>query len=215
MHLKTPSVLMLLGITSAFVAGALFYPSLPNEFVSHWNASGEPDSVLPKNVGVFLLPVFLIVVYAFYIVLPKIDPLKGNIEWFRKYYDILWTILFFFLLYVHFLMMLWNLGVSFNMTVAMTPALSILLYFIGVTMGHAKRNWFVGIRTPWTLSDDVVWEKTHRLGGVLFKISAAVALLGLFLRDSTAVIVGITAPAVIITIVTFVYSYFVYKSRHG
>jgi uncharacterized membrane protein len=215
MSTKATIVIMLVGIIVAFSMGALLYPLLPAEMVSHWNAVGEPDSTVPKTLGVLLLPVFLVGVFLLYIVLPKIDPLGGNIEWFQSHYNMLWAILFLFLLYVHLLVLLWNAGYSFNITMVITPGLAILLYGIGATMEHAKRNWFVGIRTPWTLSDDVVWEKTHLLGGRLFKISAVLAFAGLLFSDSVFALIGITVPAVGITVITFVYSYFAYRARHG
>ena len=65
----------------------------------------------------------------------------------------------------------WNMGVQFNMTQFFVPAIGILFFYIGTILKYTKRNWFVGIRTPWTLSSDVVWEKTHKLGGKLFKIN--------------------------------------------
>jgi len=69
------------------------------------------------------------------------------------------------------------------MTAAMIPAMAILFYYAGILIQNAKRNWFIGIRTPWTLSSEGVWEKTHKLGSKLFKIAAVLILLTLFAPD--------------------------------
>ena len=66
------------------------------------------------------------------------------------------------------------------MTKFIIPAFAVLLFYIGILIKHAKRNWFIGIRTPWTLSSDKVWDKTHALGGKLFQVSAVITLGGIF-----------------------------------
>ncbi|MDD5082760.1 MAG: SdpI family protein, partial [Dehalococcoidales bacterium] len=87
----------------------------------------------------------------------------------------------------------------------------ILLYYCGILVANAQRNWFVGIRTPWTLSSDRVWEKTHRLGGRLFKAAGVLALLGIFLPGYA--ILFILIPAVVIAFWTIVYSYLEYRKE--
>jgi uncharacterized membrane protein len=72
------------------------------------------------------------------------------------------------------------------MSAAMLPFLGILFIFIGYMLRQAKRNWFIGIRTPWTLSSDSVWDKTHRLGSALFMLSGAFAFAGSFFGGETA-----------------------------
>ena len=75
--------------------------------------------------------------------------------------------------YIHLLTLLWNLGWIFDLVAWMSPAFAVLLFFAGVLMGKAQSNWFIGIRTPWTLSDNRVWEQTHRIGGIAFKVCGA------------------------------------------
>ncbi|MCD6528067.1 SdpI family protein [bacterium] len=101
-------------------------------------------------------------------IIPKIDPLKKNLEKFRNYFERFFILLFLFLFYLYLLTIFWNLGLRFYIGQAMIPALAILFYYCGVLLEKAKRNWFIGIRTPWTLSSDEVWDKTHQLGGRLF-----------------------------------------------
>ena len=103
----------------------------------------------------------------------------------------------------------WNLGYQYNFNDFIIPPLAILWYFLGVLLAQAKRNWFIGIRTPWTLSSDQVWESTHQLGAKLFKISAFISLLGLFFKNMA--IYFIIVPVVAAALYLIVYSYFKYQ----
>ncbi len=207
---RTTNIVLLIFVAAAFASGAFFYPQLPDKIASHWNASGEVDGYMNKFWGVFILPVIMLVLFVMYWVIPKIDPLKRNIELFRKYYNGFWIFLFVFLLYVFGLQTSWNLGLRFNFSTAIVPAVAMLWYAVGIIIGKAKRNWFIGIRTPWTLSSDVVWEKTHKLGSKLFKIAAFISLLGLFFKNGILV-AAIVAPAVGVALITLVYSYIEYR----
>jgi uncharacterized membrane protein len=93
----------------------------------------------------------------------------------------------------------------------LSPALAILFYSTGILIENAKRNWFIGIRTPWTMSSDKVWDKTHKLGGKLFKIVGILALLAIFF-ESYAILI-IVVPVIIVSIYTIVYSYFGYQKE--
>jgi len=111
--------------------------------------------------------------------------------------------------YIHVLTLAWNLGYRFNMLQMMLPGFGLLFVFMGSMVERAKPNWFVGIRTPWTISNSVVWEKTHRLGGLLFKISGVLALLGVFFP--ALAIWFILVPVLAASVVTVVYSYVVFR----
>ena len=96
-----------------------------------------------------------------FVAIPRIDPLKANIEKFRTFYDRFVVLFMVFFFYFYLLTILWNMGVQYNFNQVLAPAFGGLFYYIGVMIEHAKRNWFVGIKTPWTLSSENVWDKTH------------------------------------------------------
>jgi uncharacterized membrane protein len=87
----------------------------------------------------------------------------------------------------------------------------VLFYYSGVVISHAKMNWFVGIRTPWTLSSEKVWNQTHALGGKLFKITGIIALLGIIFINYA--LFFILVPLIVVGIYTVVYSYFAYREE--
>ena len=209
--MKKLDLILIAVIVASFVLAAYFYPLMPEQVASHWNSAGKVDSFMPKLWGAFLMPVMLAGLFVLFKVIPKIDPLKANIELFRKYYEVLVTLLISFLFYVYLLTLAWTMGQKFNMTSAIMPAIGILFYGIGVVLETTKRNWFIGIRTPWTLSSDAVWEKTHKLGSKLFKAIAIIAFLSLFFPGQLLLLV--VGPALLVALYLVVYSYIEYKKE--
>jgi len=202
---------ILLIILLSFVIGFYFYPRMPEMMASHWDDQGVVNGYMSKCSSLFFMPFISLFLFLLFVLIPKIDPLKENIEKFRKYYEgfILLIILFFF--YIYLLTLYWNLGYKFNMVVFLIPAFSVLFYCCGTLIEKARRNWFIGIRTPWTLSSDSVWEKTHKLGGKLFKINGIIALLGLFFQEWAFFLVIV--PTIFLAIYLALYSYFEYQKE--
>jgi len=178
---------------------------------SHWNIQGQVDGYMPKFWGLFLMPFISLAMFLLLILIPKIDPLKENIEKFRKYFDGFIILITLFLFYLYLLTIFWSLGYRFDMSRFLVPALGILFYYCGVLIEKSKRNWFIGIRTPWTLSSDRVWDKTHQLGGKLFKLAGIIALLGIFFPSYSFFIVLI--PVIAASIYTVVYSYLEFRKE--
>lgn len=207
---KTKNLSLVIVLIS-FTTGIYFYSRMPEMMASHWNYRGEVDGYMPKFLGLFLMPIISAVLFGFFLLIPKLDPLKENIQKFSKYFD--GYILFFelFLLYVYLLTILWSLGVTFNMTAAIMPALGVLLFGMGILVEKAERNWFIGIRTPWTLSSETVWRKTHQLGGKLFKAIGIISVLGFLLPDFA--VFFILASVLIVSFYLVVYSYLEYKKE--
>jgi len=186
------------------------FDRLPDQMASHWNTTNQVDGYLSRFWGAFLMPIMSIGILALFLVIPGIDPLKANIAQFREYFNTFITLIVAFMVYMHILTMLWNLGYDqFNMGTAMLPALGLLFVFAGIMMRKAKRNFFIGIRTPWTLSSDRVWDETHRLGSTLFIVSGILAFLGAFFEAYAIWL--ILVPILGSTIFLLVYSYVLYQ----
>jgi len=206
------SEVITMGITLfSFAAACYFYPQMPERMASHWNIHGEPDGYLAKFWGLFLMPLVLLGVGLLFLAIPRVDPLKVNIEKFRRYYDGFVILFLIFLLSIYFQANLWNLGIRVSPNGVIPIGLGLLFIYTGVLLKNAKRNWFIGIRTPWTLSSDRVWERTHRIGGKLFKIAGVIALLGVFFQSY--LLFFILVPVILSAIYTVVYSYLEYQKE--
>jgi len=176
---------------------------------SHWNAQGNVDGYLSKNIALFFIPVFSLFLWLLFLILPIIDPYKKNLAQFRPNFNIFIVLFFTFFAYLYFLTIFWNLGFRFNLIRYLSPAFAVLFFDTGILISRSKRNWFIGIRTPWTLSSDKIWAKTHHLGGKLFKACALLTFLGVFFPKLAIYLLLI--PVLATTVIVIAYSYLEYQ----
>ncbi|MFC2136320.1 SdpI family protein [Bacteroidota bacterium] len=207
--MKKALIAAIIIIVLSFIIAIYSYSIMPNEMASHWNAKGEVDGYMSKFWGVFLMPIISVGILIIFLIIPYIDPLKKNIQEFRRYFDGLIVLLMMFLLYIYILTLLWNSGTKINIGQFMLPALGILFFYMGVLIQHAKMNWFVGIRTPWTLSNETVWNKTHKIGAKLFKACGVIAILAMLVPNQSIFIVLVSV--LLVTAYVIIYSYVEYK----
>ncbi|WP_408959380.1 SdpI family protein [Natrinema sp. 74] len=196
-------------VVLAGVASALAAPALPDSVVTHWNAAGEPDGTMAKSVALAFLPALSAVLVVLFALAPRIDPLGANVESFCPAYDWFIVAVATFVLVLHTGVIAFNLGYEFDVTLLVIAGVAALFYAVGELLTRAEPNWFVGIRTPWTLSSEAVWERTHELGGWLFKLTAVVSLIGLFFGD--AAVYFLVVPALLTAAITLAYSYYQYR----
>lgn len=199
-------------IVMSILVGIYSYHRMPENMASHWNAQGQVNGHLPKFLGLFLMPLVSASLLLVFFLIPKIDPLKANIEKFRGDYERFVTMVIAFLFYVYLLTIFWNAGTTFSIVRFLSPAFGILFYLSGVLIENAKRNWFIGIRTPWTLSSERVWNKTHAIGGKLFRIAGGIAFFGMFFPDYAMFLA--VAPMILSALYVTIYSYLEYQ-RNG
>jgi len=176
---KKEHIIIFALIILIFAISSYFYPAFPEKIASHWNAKGNADSYSSKGT-IFLIPIIALALIVLFLIIPKIDPLKQNIKKFEKYY--LWFIVVFilFMFLIQLQIILWNLSIGISPNIIFPIGIAILFFYVSVLLKHTKRNWFIGIRTPWTLSNDKVWDKTHKLGSQLFLISGILSFIGIF-----------------------------------
>jgi uncharacterized membrane protein len=211
MTTRTTTILVIIMIVVAALAGLLLWDRLPDQMASHWNVNDQVDGYMSKFWGVFMVPLMALGMSLLFLVIPSIDPLKANIAQFREAFNLFIVLIMAFLLYVHGLSLAWNLGYTdFKMSTSMLPAMGLLFIFVGFMLRKAKRNFFIGIRTPWTLSSDTVWDKTHQLGAVLFMASGVLAFIGGIFGGMTA-FWFLFVPLIGSTIFLLVYSYVLYQ----
>ena len=206
MKLIRPAVIFVLIITALMTM--IVYPAMPDLVASHWNAAGELNGTMPKFWGLLLLPLLMAFFCALLMVLPRIDPLKENYWKFQDYYDgfILIFAAFFFLIQLQII--LWGLGIQVSPNLTMPVMIGILFIYLGFLLEHAEPNWFVGIRTPWTLSSGTVWKKTHTMGAKLFKIAGFISMIGVLAGRYAYLFILIPVFAVALSTVVYSYSEF-------
>lgn len=182
------------------------------ELPVHWNAAGEVDRYGSKAEGLLLLPAISMGMFALLALIPKIEPRKLNIEQSAKAYLATGVILGGFMLLVHGTAVAAALGSTINTSVVVTAALGVLFIVIGNFMGKIRSNFMFGVRTPWTLSSELSWNKTHRLTGKLFMAWGVIMLILAFTGTAAQLLIYAVVGILGITVWSFVYSYLVWRN---
>ncbi len=107
--------------------------------------------------------------------------------------------------------LLWNLGTKISPLIFFPVGFAFLAYSIGIMVEHAQQNFFIGIRTPWTLASESVWDKTHRIAGKFYKIAAVLSLIGEFFQKYA--ILFVIVPIIAASIYVMIFSYFEFKKE--
>lgn len=203
-----PILLVIIAILTSFY----FYANFPEQVATHWNFEGQVDGYSSRAVGAFSIPLLMLGLYIMFLALPYIDPKKERYEEFSKVYHIFKGLIIGFMLVLYMATDLANLGYPIDIGIVVPTMIGILFIIMGYYMGKIKPNWFMGIRTPWTLSSENVWHKTHQVGGWLFAGLGVVMLLTPLLPRIA--IIPVFFIAIIITVVgSFTYSYFIYRKE--
>jgi uncharacterized membrane protein len=190
------------------VTAVLVYPHLPPQVPGHWNIHGEVDKYYPRAFGAFFPPLLAIGMYILLLITPVLDPKRDNYMRFPKAYAaVRWVLVIFFgILYVATIMV--SLGYNLNISLIVKALVAILLLVIGNFMGQFRHNYFVGIKTPWTLNNEEVWQRTHRLGGKIWVIGGLVCLATSPFEASWSAWIFMGSIAVMVLVPT-IYSYII------
>ena len=205
------------GLVIAAVAVAMSvwaYPQLPPAVATHWSLNGTPDGFSSRLWALAIVPLVLAVMTAVFNVLPKVDPRRENYAKFLSSYWLIANAVVVFLLVAHAMIIAAGLGVAIRIDRLMPLGIGLLFVFLGNFLTRVEPNWFVGIRTPWTLSSDTVWRRTHRTGGWVFVIGGLV-LAGAALLPRGAFLPLLIATIVVVPAIPIVQSYVLWKREQS
>lgn len=188
-----------------------FYPLLPAKVATHWNFAGEIDGWGSKNFQVFFFPSLIIGIYLLFQILPKLDPKKTNYAEFAAAYKVFQLVLIIFFNIIFLITNLANTGVEIAVGAVVSSAIGLMFIIFGTLMPKLKNNWFIGIRTPWTLSSDFVWQKTHQLGKYMFIVAGVLFLFISYLP--LPLVLPVFILLIILLLVPVLYSYFLFKKE--
>ncbi len=202
-------------VALSFILTIYYYPLLSERITIHWNIEG-PDRYVSR-IWLFSFPLFSLGLWLLFLLIPRIDPLKKNVKKFQGAYEKFCVLTLGFMFYVTAFVIYANLYVVRQAHYFVIPVVSIILYACGELCKYTRRNWFIGIRTPWTLSSDYVWKKTHKQGEKLFKFTSLLLIITLFINYFTksGEIFYFTVLLIIVTVGYLIfYSYLLYIKRN-
>jgi uncharacterized membrane protein len=204
-------------LPASFIAGAwLFsiavYSRLPERVPVHWDISGEPNRYGSRIEGAFLLPVLMVAMYLIMQWYPSRDPRAANIAKFRGAYDTVVASTIAFLGVVHVLALGQSLGWRVDMTTVALAGIGAMLLIVGNLLPLARSNFIFGIRTPWTLSSEQVWTRSHRVGGYAAVAAGLIVIASAFLARPMGVVIALVS-ALIAGLIPVIYSYVVWSRQ--
>ena len=205
-------IISLVFVATAFIVAAVLYPSLPEQIPIHWNASGEIDGYMKKPGGVLIMPAMALITYVIMKLIPVISPKGFRTDKFSDVVGVLQVTLVGFMSIVAVLVLLEARGLNVRINEMIIAGTGLLFVIIGNYLGKVRKNFFIGIRTPWTLASDEVWIRTHRIGGKLFMLSGVIIWIGALFRLPLTWTVSVAVGLVLIPVV---YSYFLYRRIEG
>ncbi|CAN5435770.1 SdpI family protein [soil metagenome] len=204
-------------ILTPFLFVAYFWKQFPEQVPTHFGFDGSPDAYSDKVTGLLIFPGINILMYFLFIALPKIDPSKkGQIFYQDKSkFAIVRTLLHALLSFILMTVIFFSLGYNFNMTFAIFYGLAAFFLVMGNYMGNVRHNYFVGVRTPWTLANETVWTSTHRLTAKLWVASSLLIMLAFPFLPNNIGAVAFEIYLAVIILVPIVYSYLEFRKLQG
>jgi uncharacterized membrane protein len=214
LRLRDLTKMPLLIVAGMFAAGALLYPYLPSPIPTHWGVSGLPDAFSPKTpVSVFLQPLIALAVYGLLLVAPALDSKRRNLKLSIGAYNLIVDAVVGMQAVIFAGVLIAAFRPGFDVVGVTLLSTGLLMMVVGNLMRTVRQNRVLGVRTSWTLSDEVVWRRTNALGGQLFIAAGAVTAVCAFLPAPWAL--GVMTVAVLgVSAVTIAYSYVLFRSRH-
>jgi uncharacterized membrane protein len=204
------SIITLLSLISI----GIIYPIIPSQIPSHWNSNGEVDEYAPK-VYIWLLAVLPLISSIAFVTISRIDPRKENFEKHLIAYRVIAVGMTTIFYVVFLLVLLSSLGTVFDVRFIFALLVGVFLVLLGNFSPQIRFNFMFGIRTPWTLANETVWRKTHRMAGYVFVIIGLLLMFRLLLLSISwlnQVTLNTLMAAILLTGLVFVtaYSYFIF-----
>jgi uncharacterized membrane protein len=170
-------------IAATLIVTLVVYPDLPSRIPMHWNWRGEVDRYGDK-LEIFLMPAAMAVIALLFAALPWLSPRRFEVDTFRTTYLYIMILALAFMAYIHALHLWAAFSKPLDMNRALLGAAFLLLALLGNVLGRVRRNFYIGVRTPWTLANEKVWDATHRFAARAFVLAGLLGLLSLAVTAS-------------------------------
>ncbi|MCR9133796.1 MAG: SdpI family protein [bacterium] len=194
-----------------FIFSAYIWDELPDEVPTHFNLQGEADDWGPKWVNAIMFPAIGLGTYLLLVFLPLIDP-KKRIESTQKPIAAIRIITSMFMVFMYVFIMAESLGTDINFSIYLQIAIGMLFLVLGNYMHSIKQNYFIGVRTPWTLENETVWKRTHRITAKVWTAGGLIMMIApLTISHSVAYWSFFGVVIAVLVLVPVIYSYVIFQ----
>lgn len=202
---------MWLVIAGMFALAVITWSGAPDRLPVHWNVHQQVDRYGGRLEGLLAMPLVTLGLYVLMLILPRVDPGRANYAAFQGAFTTLRLAIVVFMAAMYAVTHLWMRGIGVRMETVMPLLMGALFIVVGNLLGKVRPNWFIGIRTPWTLSSKDAWARAHREGGWVFIGGGVILMIAGLVRSPWAFPVAIGAfVAGLLGVV--VHSYFVWRA---
>src|SRR5262249_20780452 len=172
-------------LTTTAFAGSLYvehyrYDDLPDKMPIHWNIQGQADGFVPKSdafLAFWLMPAIMVGMIGLTLLLPWLSPRHFEVDSFRNVYGYVMAVAVALMGYIHLMILCGSLHPELAMDRLLVGGICLFFLLIGAVLGKVRRNFWMGVRTPWTLANEEVWDKTHRVAAQLFVLGGLFGIL--------------------------------------
>jgi len=201
-------ILSFILIFGSLIFSLMLYSQLPEQVPTHWNIHGKVDSYGSRETAVFLMPGISLLMLGLFLGLNWLSPRQFKLDTFRRTWEFLTFLIIALLTYDHIIFLLAARGWLIDLNRAMLGGLFLFIALLGNVLGRVRRNFWIGIRTPWTLASERVWNNTHRMAARLFVAAGVLGFIAAMMGMHPLVCFGALIAAVLIAVG---YSLFDYK----
>lgn len=205
MSTKTTNKLLYVLCIISYVGIIISYQYLPEMIPTHWNFNGVIDDNSNKKT-IFILGLIPFIMTLLFDKLPNLDPKKQNYEKHKKAYGVVKISVVLLMAVMSWITIAVSLGLQLEINKIIPIFIGIMFILMGNYMPTIKSNYFFGIRNPWTLANESVWKKTHKLGGYVFAFSGILFIIMAFV-PTEEVMIGLVVFMLILMMLVNVYSY--------
>jgi uncharacterized membrane protein len=197
---RTYYIIGTLLIAAVLAATAVAYPHLPNTIPTHWDTHGNVNGWGAKST-LFIDPGIMAGILLLFVVLPWLSPKQFEMDSFRSTYLYIMVMILTLVAYVHALVLAAGLSMAIDMTRAVEGGICLLIALLGNVLGKVRRNFYVGVRTPWTIANEQVWNATHRFAAKTLFAGGLAGLVAVILRAPfwvpiAWILIGALAPVI-------------------
>lgn len=193
---------------------AVVWNQIPDTIATHFNIKGEADDFGSKNMLIYFLLLLLGSTFLLFKIIPFIDPKKKIALMGDSYHKIQFWVMALMSAICIFYIYKTVTGGNLNNNL-LFALIGLFLMALGNYMPTIKPNYFVGVRTPWTLENETIWRKTHRLGGKIFMIGGLLITLSTLLLDGETALVAMLAVSMLMSFILIGYSYLEFRKMEG
>ena len=212
MKTRTADLLCLVSVAVVGGVAGVLYGDLPDPVPTHWNAAGEVDGYTAKPWGVIILPIMAVGLWLLMKAIPHMSPKGFGTRDFQGVVNLLQVMMVVFMSAVGVLALLSANGAAIPIDVVIPVGVGLLFIALANYFGKLRKNFFIGIRTPWTIASDEVWARTHRLAAKTFGLAGLIMIASAFLPQVQGLVLIVVLTAALVPVA---YSYWLYRKLEG